>query len=339
MRLDYFEWIKHLYIQNYRLTGSGTQINSIKYVLNQLESLKLDEIEIEGDFYETILKHCPNVKHLSVMMDRPAATIIGGGNDWLHRQYPMLEHIQIVITSPIQYPELFIFFQQNPNIRIFSTDTRMLALNHHLMLRSNIKFDYFKLIVSSEFNFARNILNRLHENGFYDKLHVFIDEMRYFDRPDHGKHLWSFNALEMLSVPYLPLATTIPVMESITKLGIIACEYSTLRPLKLMAENFLNLKHVRINAIHVHLFRVIVCLAPKLEQIKVYEICEEDGKPIDFSEFQKLNAERKKLVGARKVTIYIKEELLLRLKWKTKLNLSLIELKRIASIETVDIFE
>lgn len=68
MRLNNFEWIKHLYLSCFEIAAD--EADSIAYILNQLETLKLCEIVIDGDFYETILVHCNQLKYLGVKTTR-----------------------------------------------------------------------------------------------------------------------------------------------------------------------------------------------------------------------------------------------------------------------------
>lgn len=142
VRLGCFEWIKHL-----KLTGKVTDayIDSIKYVLNQLESLSLVIVRINGDLYEKLLKYCSRLKYLSV--ETMTIPIIGTGNEWLERRYPTLEHFKIEFVGvlyrepPSPCAELLTFFQQNPNVRMFSSNCLLLLTYRDLFLGSNIKLD------------------------------------------------------------------------------------------------------------------------------------------------------------------------------------------------------
>lgn len=62
-RLNCYEWIRHLILWS---GLNDTQIDSIKYILNELETLKLNYVQINGDFYEVPLKYCPRLKYLGV---------------------------------------------------------------------------------------------------------------------------------------------------------------------------------------------------------------------------------------------------------------------------------
>lgn len=144
IRLSCFEWIKHLQFST-KLAGTH-DIDSVTHILNQLESLELWNAEIDGEFYETLLKHCPNLKYLGVRTNTLSKWLIGTGNEWLRRGYPMLEHFKMLMgkssrEQSVQYTELSIFFQQNPNIRIFSIDDTLLSINRGIFLGSNIKLE------------------------------------------------------------------------------------------------------------------------------------------------------------------------------------------------------
>lgn len=107
---DCFQWIKHLYIS--RLEWTATCIESIQYILNELESLDLNMVKVDGDFYELILKHCPKLKHLTVVTKSLPQTIIGTGNEWLFREYSSLKHFGIKLDNlPSQRQDGLAFFE------------------------------------------------------------------------------------------------------------------------------------------------------------------------------------------------------------------------------------
>lgn len=176
-RLNYFEWIKQLSIGPIKL--ADTAIESIKYALNRLEALKLSGVHINGDFYEVILKHCPLLKHLNIKTNNHhSETMIGTGNNWLLRQYPMLEHFEMHFVfkyeEPLQYvTELLTFFEQNPQIRSFSTDSEFLEKNHRPLLKSNINFDRLDIHIDQRLHLVCNLANVLYENQFYMQLHLY----------------------------------------------------------------------------------------------------------------------------------------------------------------------
>lgn len=104
--------------------------------------------------------------------------MIGTRNDWLLRQYPILEHFEMHIginhEEPLQYvADLLAFFVRNPQIRIFSIDSKFLEENHRSLLESNIKFDRLDIHMDHRLHLICNLTNILYENNFYKQLHLF----------------------------------------------------------------------------------------------------------------------------------------------------------------------
>lgn len=330
-QLNCYEWIRHLYLW----TGlNDTQIDGIKYILNQLETLKLNYVQINGDFYEVLLKHCPRLKYLSVGTCTLPKMIIGTGNDWLLRHYPMLEHFEIDIRSPckeaLQCAEILVFFERNPNVRVFSTDSAFLSLCKPLMLGSNIKFDRLDILIKHNLNFICNLANDLYTQDIYKKLHLYGGSRAFFR--DEAHNLSAFFNLEKLYLDSLPDDYPIPIMENIKELSLSV--YSTLPsviPL-LIATNFTNLKRITISFANLLDTMLFIRYGRKLEQIRIGDLDFENPKEPKVSDFVTLNEERKKLDQARKVTIFLNERYFLKFKWTATLNLSMIDLKRAESV-------
>lgn len=270
-RLNYFEWIKHLSIWTVDLTDA--QIDGIKYVLNQLESLELREVEIAGDFYECLLKYCPRLKYLAVRTETAPQTIIGTSNEWLLCRYPTLKHIAIESWSPLDEPlqcatELLTFFQQNPNIRIFSTNSAFLAMCHRFMLDSNIKFDRLDICMNKNLKFNWNLANDFYQRGFYKQLHLYSNQEEFFQ----DQSLSAFCNLEKLHLFSLPEGFPIPVVESITDLSIGGFYLLPSEFPKLFATNFINLRRIDIQHAHLRDIRTFVCHSAKLREIKIWKL-------------------------------------------------------------------
>lgn len=338
-RLNYFEWIKHLYISTYRLTNP--QIESIKYILNELETLKLSWAEIYGDFYEVLLKYCPRLKYLGVGTCTLPKALIGTGNQWLLRHYPSLEHFEIENESlhtteqTIECDNLLVFFQQNPNIRIFSLDSELFLKLCSQMMDSNIKFDrldiHIKDALYSDFGAICQLANELYKHDFYKQLHLYIKHDYHFW--EQAQHLWALQNLEKLhihSAYFLPNNFPRATVESIKELsiGFGFCESNSL---KSMAQHFNSLNRLEFRYAKLSDVVPFICHAPKLQRININKLFINRAEDLKIEDFIALNEQRKKLCSARKVTIYIDEESFLKLKWTTILKCSLLELKRIES--------
>lgn len=335
-RLNYFEWIKHLSIDTDGLIINLTlwEIESIAYVLNRLEGLKLHGVRINDDLYEVILKHCPHLKYLNVTAHNFSDLINDTKNEWLSRQYPMLEHFEMHIGNAytrmdpfIEYitiAKLVTFFKQNPQIRIFSIDSDFLEKIHRSLLEFNIQFDRLDIYRSQRLHSICNVAKILYEKQIYKRLHLYSNQPNFIGNDEH--YLSAFGNLEKVHFHSVTGNSPIPVVASIKELSIgWLCAISN-DILKMMAENFIDLRRVDMQYAHMCDIRSFVCHAPKLRQIRVVELFHTETPTI--SGFITMNEERKKLVNACKVKILIGERDFLRFKWTGKINFSLIELKR-----------
>lgn len=338
-RLNYFEWIRHLYIWTIGL--NDTQVDGIKYILNRLETLKLCWVEIAGDFYEILLKYCPRLKYLGVQTDTIPKTIIGTGNDWLLHRYPTLEHFEIEIRSSskelFQCTELLEFFEQNPNIRIFSIDSAFLFTSRQLLLRSKIKLDRLDIYLNHNLNTISNLTNELYKNEFYKHLHLYSSQNEDLYR-NQAQHLWSLCNIEKLNLYALSSDFPIPKVESIKKLSIHMCSLFPVDFPKMMATNFINLWQIEIQYARINDIRPFLCNAPKLKEIKVWKLLVHNVDEPKFSDFIALNREREQLNQTQKVIIFIDENSFMKMKWASTLKFSSIELKQIESCELEHLF-
>lgn len=343
-RLNYFEWIKHL---EFSVGLTHAQIDSIKYIFNRLETLGLDlrvddnREKFDGDLYEVLLKHCPLLKHLSVTTYTSSTTLIGTGNEWLLREYPTLEHLEIKIgspferTQPVQCPELLTFFQQNPNVRVFSTDGFFLLMNRDIFRGSNIKLDHFKIRIIRDLPLICNLTNDLHQQEFYKHLHLDVCRTKWI--PDEQlQHLWVFSNVYKLALRSLMGDFPIPIVECIKEISFERMWFPFSSIPRLMAINLINLRRVDFivaSLIHISPF---ICHSPKLKEIRIWQSLVDQYESVDpeLRDFVALNEARKRLVRPQKVTIYIDENLFLKMKWMANdVNFDLIELKRIDSCE------
>lgn len=345
-RLNCFEWIKHLKLS---IELSNTQIDSIKYVLNQIESLSFTLDKIGGDLYE-ILKHCTQLKYLSVISrSLMPATIFGPRNKWLLRQYPTLKHFRIEVTALRQKeqllpcPELLTFLQQNPNIRIFSTFGSFLLTNPDIFFGSNIELDCLDIKIGRDLNAICNLTADLYEQGFYKKLHLEVLGSTDNNPNDNDLgNLWAFCNIEKLMFRSLLPDFPVPIVKSIKELSFDAIRSPLQNIAVTMSNSLINLRRVNLQLAHLRHILAFLSYAPKLTQIRIYRILfgatdvDEDDNEVKptIDDFLEFNEKRKSLVGACKVTIYVDEELFFNMKWSAKVkHFDMIELKRINSCE------
>lgn len=329
LQLKCLEWIKSLRISTIEL--NDIEIDSIKNVLNQLEGLKLDDVQINADFYETILKHCPRLKYLGLSMEEMPTLIIGTGNEWLLRRYPTLEHFHLRVRSYGEYNcALMTFFERNPNIRTFSTSSGFLLSIHEFLLRLHVNFDRLNIFIKNDLSLVCKVVNNLYVHQFYKQLHLYGDiSMVDLLSWDEAKYLWALPNLVKLDFDLLPENYSIPNgVESIREISAYdGCPNDIMG--ELAAQNFINLRRIDIlKSVYLKDFLAFVSYAPRLEQIRVWNILKPKTR-----HFVALNERREKLCNARKIKMYVDEKTYLKIKWKAKLNLSMIELRPIETCE------
>lgn len=101
-----------------------------------------------------------------------------------------------------------------------------------------------------------------------------------------------------------------------------------------MGTSLINLERVDFERVRVRDIWLFARSAPKLTQIRVWRHFETDNGEVPNTDFfLALNEERLKLTGARKLSIYMDENVYLQMKWAAKLHYEMIELRRFASCE------
>lgn len=321
MPLKSFKLITELHIEQLKLTH--IEVDRITYILNKIERLFLKRVNIDGEFYELILKHCAQLNYLSIECCHYASetAIIGSDNAWLRRQYPALEHFGLIHgPDTLSYAELLEFFKRNPNLQSIALNSSFLLNNRDLILQSNWKFDNLLISIDHDWNVMYNkFVNDLYARGIYKM--VFMVDSNYSIIEEFA----TISNLKMLNMMFTTnVDVPIPVVDSIETLflGEMPDEGTT----KMLVKNFLNL-----NAIYVYDVRnlgdlwPLVCHAPKLSAIRLLRFC---GSCFNISDLIAMNAERQKLAGASKIGIFLNEKLYLKLKWKARTKFSMIEFMR-----------
>lgn len=327
--------IKHLRVYGFLPDGGFECITNI---LNGVEMLEMNESFIKGEFFEKHLKYCPNVKSLSVSRSgyiQDKSIVIGTDNKWMGRTYPKLIHFELTDSFELKSNELKIFFEQNPSIRTFSTDARSLWENRRTILNTNVKLDIFVInICQSKIVDANNqpisikdsvynILVELYSRGFYKRLHLYV----YFVDQTNLDKMFSLSAIEMLNGDVVRLEGALTDLKTLA-----ICYGDEILNMHNIPNKLLKLERIYFSEITSDRVLSFVCYSPKLRQIKIRRV--KDGNHFKILDFYALNKKREHLIGARKVTVYIKEDLYLAIKMMNNtISFSLIELKRFETAE------
>lgn len=320
-------------------------IEYLKEVLQNVEVIEMNECFFRQEFYEYFLKFCSKLKNLSVKRAykvRDKSVIIGSDNNWLCRHYPTLEHFELTELYELKSDELKTFFNLNPNVRSVSADSISLETNSGLFLSFDPKFDAFAIELSNrnESKFVYDLLAQLHERGFYKRLHVY-SRCNLQENLDEILSMPFSNAVESLHFDIPWSNHMIHIDHPLKNLKILAIDNPCkIQNIETLPSKLPNLERIYFREANIQEIRPFICGSTKLKTMKIFRVVHSD-RLYCVSEFPKLfemNKEHKKLVGARKVAIYICEGLILVSKWAKKAtNLDLIELRRFDSLEWNDL--
>lgn len=331
--------LKEIRIAQTDLTSGD--IEHIKHILTGAKMVQLDQCRIDGEFYETFLQFCCNLKSLSVSrssFDLDNGTIIGNGNDWLHRSYATLEHLELTDLYEFKRNELNTFFAQNPNLRSFSTDAKSLLMNRDMFMASGAKLDKItidfhhldvrdpEVLPSFVVNSLHNLLSELHGRGFYKELHLYIT---FSDFLNCTQKLFTLIALTMLG-GYIAQIDDSPM--ALRELDIN--RGSDVSDLHKLPSKLPNLERIHFSeAASDHILPFIFGL-PKLKYMKIEELSEGLYLKDGVLDLMTLERERMKLGRARKLVIYVNEPIFVATKWASpEMSFQYIELRRGESVE------
>lgn len=248
-KADDFEFVNHLNITKLRvdkIDGFG------KANLGQVQSIRISTERFDGDLYEDLLKFCTSLKYLHVKIMHHEL-IAGEKSEWLQKKYPNLEHFSLFLENGMKCDGLRTFFERNANIRIFSTRLKSLWMIRDWILESDLKFEQLDVVIDTFSDITpddtSNYLIKLHEHGFYQRLHIYApasgDSTRY-------SYIHSLRALERLTVGYnynewvygrISLQITTPLID-VKELFIDHTLHWTSEDLDTLATNIMNVQNI-----------------------------------------------------------------------------------------------
>lgn len=337
-----FASVNHLCLSNTEI--DATRIECLKNVLAKLESVHLKEFtmwQVFGDFYDIFLQYCTKLKHLKITKDQGDVCSIlrRWRNPWLLREYPNLETVHFEMRRPIRVNRLWSLFEGNPNIRSFGTNVTLLWTNRHELLESNVKLDKLYVIrgigcenvLTEGVQQLYQLLNQLHEQGFYKRLHFNVD---HFKKQD-SQHLLSLHGLERLIIKdQLNGIFDLPKMMNLKVLGLP--RHMSSKDIEILAASLENLEYLYIDEMKRIDISTIIAQMPRLKQFHV--VVEDKGS----LNLVALNKQRERLRGACKVTIFVAQDVYLMTKWKVpngSIHLSLVDMKRNSADDLNDRFD
>lgn len=322
--------INDIEFANCKITSS--KIECIKNIMNGIDILQIENCYINGDVYKKILKFCSNLKILHVMKAIGEKNIIGNNNRWLQRRYPTLEHF-ILEPCVDQIDELWDFFNLNPNIRNFSTDSNCVLKNLDFFLKSNVTFDIFAIcyLGRSKFNNRNSlnlicdILDKMYMRGFYKKVYFYFHKDQVIRQEDVNR-LISVKALGKLCGQLSLGHISLSALTNLDELYID--DSSKVSDWEELTRNLPKLQRVCISETYIDHILILVSNAANLKGIMIGVL--EDKIDCVILDIFTLNKKRKQLKNAHKVIIYIPEGIYIATKRvMNQTECSLIQIKRI----------
>lgn len=368
---DNFTSLNHISLANLML--NSVKVECIRrLLLTKVEILRIQNCTLDNDLYRVILKFCKNLKQLYVH-EYVAETFDKHVNSWMLRQYPMLEHFEFTPKWLFEMEELHGFLELNPTISSFSTDLECLWQNKEDFMKSTVKLDKLGVKIFQRNNneaFSQehcDMLNLLYKQGFYKSLEV---QICYVDQ--HCSNLLSsLHQLDVLCIRNFTRCFNLPRLPNLKELAIFDATHKT--ELDILARSLVNLRRVYLkNALfddlgpffrHSTLLEKIMAHFRRDDTGDAGAACEsggacESGDAVDTDalsaegasnaksnrsakstlsatvDLLKMNKEREQLKGAKKVTIFVPDDVFLTTKWaRGDLNLRFVEMKRSGSID------
>lgn len=309
------------------VTLSADRIVCIKEILRNVEMLEfVGPIIHIADFYENILKYCDNLTTLSLQYCKKEI-LAGPSNAWMLKKYPKLKHFQMTQYEAGKIHQFGTFLENNLQLESLAINSSVLRANEDTFLKSTIKLQNLAIkinfVPTRNFLDYFNLLNRLYSQGFYKRLHLYVYS---FDSKTINQ-MKTLQALTDLFTFNCTLDKT--VYQSLINIReLILFNGQKLNDVQFLAKNLVNLQRFYIYKANYDDIRFFIRHTKHLRTIAVRE---SDDKIFNLSA---LNRDRAQLLGARKITIFMQEQLYLRTKFATSsIQLQMIEIKMLESVE------
>lgn len=290
---------------------TNEKIACTKKTLNKIEFIALCKCELNVDFHE-LLKLCSNLKQFIAIRTNV--------NNLLPHKYPKLEHLALFPSGmSFHFNELKTFLDLNSNIKTLSIDSNILTMNRIPLLEANLKLRVLCIVfLSTGINSVFRILNELWAKGSFKMLTVFIGRID----EQFLEEIVLLPSIEKIAVVTIDRQIAWKRIIHLKELGIgNVNEYIDLESL---AKDLGNIENITFLHMEMNMNKILPFIrhSPKITRITVVYWN-------DQFDLLKLNDERKKLAEARKIMIFVKEDVYLATKWTMNdTKQSLIEIKR-----------
>ena len=318
-----------LYFRNFKLTD--IQLEYTQNVLKNVERIRLNNCIIYIDTLLNLANYCPKLKHLEIFrcdVDRFVPL----------QYYPALETLELQLwRGNIQFTNLKVFLETHSNLKYFECDFRLLWANQDSLCKSNLQLNvltvHFHPIFYDKRKYAFfDFLQQLYARGFYKRLHLhFGRQTMYFDVDNLSDTFSTLPGLEKL-ITERDLNIDLFRLTNLKELHLWeSSNFSS--DWEVVAKNLKYLKCLSFFIASIDDILPFVCYSKSLKEIRIFILGNMD---VDLFT---LNEERKKLTNACPIVIYLRENVYMSTKLKSKnAKLSHVEIMRliISSPNTMD---
>lgn len=341
---EHFRSVNQIILNEVQLTPVA--VSSIKKILSICEIVRIKNCKIVNDFHTNFLQHCQMIKQLYIETSKTdVATIIGSNDDWLLQKYPTLQYLNLNFGyDELPFTKVIKFLEQNSNIKTFAFNAEWITMaypwnDNSIIMNTKIKLDILSIQINARTNGDRfvNLMNELHAHGFYKELYVYIrDGVRPLDSASI-KQMVKFNALvklyskEITGRNFTGLSN---LKELVTDNAIGRLNMND------VTNALVNIERIKFGVVTLNEMLPFIRRSVKLTKMDIRRINSDETVEVDKLDIVALNNARKQLEGARKLTLYVSENVYLATKWTVNdTNFDLIELKRRESHHWDDEFD
>lgn len=322
--------LKRIRFENVQLTGR--EIECIKEILNNVEIVIIDNCRIKRKFYDNFPGVCTNLRRLQVLNFQCNRNVYKRtGNEWLLRNYPKLQHLEWTqSTNGCRIDELKTFFENNLNIRSFSTNSICLLMTRQLIIDSNVKLH--NLFIDFDRDGLSNIESvweSLHELlNHYKRLHLHFKNC-------NQRHIDQMASIRMLESLHLKTNENLNLcqLDGLKQLRIDTLAPISVISMDIVANRLISLERIYFKCVYLEEILPFIRGSSNLRKFKI-DFVQNKEKFKSILNLNVMNEERKKLTSARKITIYIEEAVFLATKWKMrKTEYEFIEIRRTEELD------
>lgn len=308
----YFFDFRSKFHQLKRINYIDNDVNRLKELPSgKLEVLCVQSCELESNFYE-VIDHFPKLKRLHVEMGTNRAA-----EKWLNRKYPTLEYLGIVDLSLYEssIESISTVLELNPNIQEFQTCSYIFMEIRDTISSANIKLNILTIHVGrwnskdSKNDPLCELLNELHERGFYQKLHLRLgnvpcNQQNVIDRPA------SVKGLTRLSSYFNNKPFSFAPLKNLEELCHRLAHNAPPGVCETMANDLINLKRIYFGGASMNTITALTRRSAKLREIILLNILE-GSKNTDTCVINllALNREREHLADAQKIQCCQREDI------------------------------